>query len=141
MQMEIDVSMDYAVAPGAVALLTIDAALTDGQQVLDDNLQTDATELNRVTGDAGIGQRVWLQPSGDRLSLRYRARVAVTRPVEDLTALAVAPAWRVPAEAAAFLRPSRYANRTCSPPSPGAGSGISTAAQRLPPSATGWRPR
>jgi len=108
MRIEIDVKMDYQLGPDAIAFLTIDAARTDGQTVVEDRLETGATELNRIDGEWGVGQRVWAQLPDDNLTLRYHALVDVTRPPADLETLASPPSHLLPAEAISFLRPSRY---------------------------------
>ncbi|ARE39203.1 Transglutaminase-like [Rhodovulum sp. P5] len=108
MEIEIDVKMNYTLGPGATACLVIGAADTDGQTVLDSRLETNAAELNRIDGEAGVGQRIWVQLSQDTLSLTYHARVDVSRANTPLESLAAVPLHQLPAEALSFLRPSRY---------------------------------
>jgi len=108
MQIEIDVTMEYDLGPDNPAALSIEAARTTGQNVIEDRLDIEGAEITRIDGEAGIGHRVFAHSADGGLRLHYRALVDATRAAEQLQGLASAPMHALPAEAISFLRPSRY---------------------------------
>jgi transglutaminase-like putative cysteine protease len=108
MQIEITVAMDYLLSPNETVLLFLDAAETEGQIVVESTLEVGNASLSRMTGEYGVGQRVWATVDGDRLGLQYRAKVKVTRTDVALEGLAAMPVHSLPAEALLALRPSRF---------------------------------
>lgn len=108
MSLNIDVAMDYALEHGDPVLLTITAAQTHGQNVLESELEIEGATLRWIDGAGRLGQRVWAATRGDRLRLRYRARVDVTRPDIALHGLGASPWHALPTDVFEFVRPSRY---------------------------------
>ena len=108
MRLNINVSMDYALAPDDPALLAITAAHTDGQTVLESDLAIENATVRWIDGEGGIGDRVWAATQGPRLKLRYRARVDVIRPDVVLGSLTAAPLHALPGDVLTFVRPSRF---------------------------------
>jgi transglutaminase-like putative cysteine protease len=108
MDLQITVTMAYQLAYGDAPLLTLEVAQTEGQTLLDSRLEVQNATLHRMAGEGGLGQRVWAMIDGDRLDLRYCARVAITRPDVVLEPMAAMPISSLPAEALTALRPSRF---------------------------------
>lgn len=108
MRMMIEVDLDYHLAAPGAAILSIEAAQTDCQQVLASDLRLDPALAPRlVPGDEGVGRKMALHVP-DRLSCRYRADLRIDRPAPDLPRLAALPVEDLPAEALRALMPSRY---------------------------------
>jgi transglutaminase-like putative cysteine protease len=108
MQITIDVSMTYTFPEANTVCLVLEVAATEGQEILEQNLQIGDATVTRIAGDAGVGQRMWAQIPGTEMRLDYHARVDVTRPAAGLAGLQSALLHDIPAEAAPYLRPSRY---------------------------------
>ncbi|MDD7970949.1 transglutaminase-like domain-containing protein [Roseinatronobacter alkalisoli] len=108
MRIAIDVTMDYQLAGAETVLLTLDAAETDGQKVLQSALDIADATLHRIPGEGGTGARVCASVTSDRLKLRYSAVVDVTRSEIMLDALPQAGLGALPPEALSCLRPSRF---------------------------------
>lgn len=108
MQLSIEVDLHYSVASPGAAILTLEAARTEGQEIRSESLDLTPSEAVRtVPGDEGIGQRR-LIPITDRLECRYRAQILVTRPRPVLATMKVAEIPDLTAEALRYLLPSRY---------------------------------
>ena len=105
---EIDVSMSYRLGPERTALLALEAAATVGQEIVEQSFDITNADLHPLAGENRIGRRCWAVLADRDLSLRYSARVDVTRPKVSLDGLSEAPLQTVPAEFYAYLRPSRY---------------------------------
>jgi len=108
MKLDIDVAMTYRLGPERTALLTLEAARTPCQRVLDEQLVIDHARLSVIEGEWGIGQRRWARVTGDTLKLRYRAKLLVSREAVSLQDLSATPMHGLPSEQLSFLRPSRY---------------------------------
>jgi len=108
MRLSINVSMDYAIAPGDPALLVLSAAQTDGQTVVESTLEIENATLRWIEGEARLGQRVWATAEGTRMKLRYTAQVDLTRPEVSLHKLGATPVHRLPGGLVTFVRPSRF---------------------------------
>ena len=108
MRISIRVDVDYQIYADQAILLTIEAAQTDGQTVVDSWLQIDTATLHRMAGEGAVGGRVWAFAVGERFVVRYGATVDVDRATVDLTALGADPMHALPAEVLTYLRPSRY---------------------------------
>ncbi|KEO56146.1 transglutaminase-like domain-containing protein [Thioclava pacifica] len=107
MRISIDVQMTYQFsAPNTVALV-LEAAHAPGQEIISENLDLGAATLTRIAGDCDVGQRIWAQV-GTEMQLHYQAQIDITRPALDLTRMQAAPLYALPAEAAPYIRPSRY---------------------------------
>jgi len=108
MAIGIDVSMEYLLEGDPMVLLTLEAARTAGQTVLQERLGVADATVARVDGQDGVGQRVWARVEGARMRLRYRATVEVTRPATALEQLGPTPMHALPGSLLGALRPSRY---------------------------------
>lgn len=108
MKLGIDVHMDYQLDGDDTALLVLAAAHGHGQSVRESTLEVENASLDWIDGEGGLGQRVWAMVRGDRLKLRYRASVDITRPQAELQRLAPTPFHALPAEVITYLRPSRF---------------------------------
>lgn len=105
---EIDVSMSYRLGPERSALLALEAATTDGQEIIDHRLEVTGAELHHIAGEDRVGRRCWAVLPDRNMTLRYRARVDVTRSPVKLDGLTQSPNREVPADVYAYMRPSRY---------------------------------
>lgn len=108
LQIEIKVALEYQISTDENVLLTLEVAETEGQTLRESSLCIDNATLMRIEGEGGVGQRVWAKIVGDRLNLRYCAKVDVTRPDVALDGLAAMPIHSLPTEALTCLRPSRF---------------------------------
>jgi transglutaminase-like putative cysteine protease len=108
MLINIDATMDYQLCGDDTILLTIEAAGTEGQTLLENSLSIENATLHRISGAGMVGSRVWACVTGDRLRLRYHAQVVVTRSAAVLEDLAATPLHALPGDVLTYLRPSRY---------------------------------
>lgn len=108
MQIEISVALDYQLSPNEAVLFQLEAANTEGQVIVESTLVVDNAVLHVLAGEFGVGQRVWATITGDRLGLRYHAKIDVIRPDVALETLEAMPNSSLPAEALTALRPSRF---------------------------------
>ncbi|EPX85034.1 transglutaminase-like domain-containing protein [Salipiger mucosus] len=108
MQIDIDIAMQYQVFGDPTALLTIEAAHYPGQIIQSQFIDIAGATVTRIQGESGVGQRIWAHLPNENLSLRYTARVDVTRCNTDISYLSAAPTHTLPSEAIGYLRPSRY---------------------------------
>ncbi len=108
MHIDIDVFMDYQLSQDEAVLLAIEAAQTQGQTVVESDLDIQNATLRRVEDDGTVGQRVWAVPSDQRLTLRYRAKVHVARSAQVLRDLNATPVHMLPGDVIPYLRPSRF---------------------------------
>lgn len=109
MRLQIDVTLDYYFAEPADVLLAVEVAQLPDQVLIEDLLTVDGATgpLTPVAGEDGIGRRTWLNASGP-LRASYRATLDVTRAPAPIEKLPICPHARLPAEAIAYLWPSRY---------------------------------
>lgn len=108
MLLNIDVQMHYTLAKPCTVALVLEAAEMPGQIVRSAALDLGDAHVTRIAGDMGVGSRIWAQVPGEEMRLHYTAEVEVTRPAADLTGLTAAALHEISAEAAPFIRPSRY---------------------------------
>ncbi|MGR3804494.1 transglutaminase-like domain-containing protein [Marinibacterium profundimaris] len=108
MRIRIDVDMHYRFTRPNTVFLALEAARTEGQEILHQNLTITEASLTRVEGDAGVGERIWAQVTATEMALSYDAEVDITRPAVSLNTLEAAPLHRIPGPVAPYLRPSRY---------------------------------
>ena len=108
MHIDIDIVMDYELSCAEPVLLTLDAARTDGQTVLDALLEVDGATLRWIDAEDLVGQRVWAFVTDTPFKLRYRASVEVIRPFIPLDSLAATPFHDLPGTVISDLRPSRF---------------------------------
>ncbi|MEQ5869023.1 transglutaminase family protein [Sagittula sp. NFXS13] len=108
MQIQIDVALHYRFARANTVFIAIEAAETDGQTILSQWIDMPGAIVKRIKGDSDVGERIWAQvPQGD-MWLTYTSTMNVTRTRSDLSTLNAAPRHDIPAQAAPYLRPSRY---------------------------------
>jgi transglutaminase-like putative cysteine protease len=109
MRLQIDVELDYHFPEPADVLLAVEVAQLPDQVLIGDLLTVDGAggPLTPVAGEDGIGQRTWLSASG-RLRATYRATVEVERTLRPVGGLPICRHADLPAEAIAYLWPSRY---------------------------------
>ena len=108
MRLNIDVTMDYQLTGHDTVLLTLEAAQTDGQVVIESALDVEGADLRGIEVEGMPGRRVWAHVTSDRMKLRYRALVEVTRAGAALERLAGTPMRDLPGEVVSYLRPSRF---------------------------------
>ncbi|WP_444789812.1 transglutaminase-like domain-containing protein [Roseinatronobacter sp. NSM] len=108
MRITIDVKLDYTLSEEETVLLTLEAAQTDGQTVLEAGLEVNAVDQHRITGESGVGGRVCAVVTGGKLNLRYHASVQVSRDDTVLEQLAQMPLESLPPQVLTYLRPSRF---------------------------------
>ncbi|KEP71327.1 transglutaminase family protein [Thioclava sp. BHET1] len=108
MRILIDVLMQYRFVQANTVTLVLEAAQMPGQEVVHADLDLGPAQISRIAGDSDVGQRIWARvPAGD-MQLRYRAEVNVTRQSVPLSGLRAMQLHEICAEAAPYIRPSRY---------------------------------
>lgn len=108
MQAQIAVHLAYT-TPRPCALLLQIEAFSDGAQTITSErlLFNAAPDLHRITGESGLGYRIWLQ-ANETFICDYEATVDVQRPEVDLADLPYTPLIRLPSEVTPYLMASRY---------------------------------
>lgn len=108
MRLTIEADLDYFLPRPADVLLQVEVAALPDQRIETASLTVGSDHpLGAVAGEDGIGQRCWVR-GADRLVATYRATVTLTRAAVDIATLPPTPARLLPAEAVAYLLPSRY---------------------------------
>lgn len=108
MDMQIDVTVDYALSSPGAAILVIEAAAVAGQELHGAWIDLgDLQHFGRVRGEEGVGERIVLG-LGPHLNCRYSAKVVVTRPRPDPAQLQFVPVEQLPGDALRYLLSSRY---------------------------------
>lgn len=108
MRLHIDVTMDYQLTGHDTVLLTLEAARTEGQTVVESVLAVEGADLTWIEQDGMPGRRVWAHVTSDRMKLRYHALVEVTRDAVAIEQLAATPMPELPGDVVSYLRPSRF---------------------------------
>lgn len=108
MRIQIDLAMHYAFNRPNTVFLAVESAYTWGQWIVDERIDLGTAQVTRIAGDDAVGQRIWAQVPDNALWVNYSATVDVTRPPVALDQLQAMPLHAIPAEAAPYLRPSRY---------------------------------
>ncbi|OCX62287.1 transglutaminase [Thioclava sp. SK-1] len=108
MRITVDVTMTYRFTAPNTVFLVIEAAHTEGQQIVSESLNLGDATVTRISGDSGVGERIWAQVPGQEMVLNYAATVDITRPNTTLSGLAADEFHQLPAEVVPYLRPSRY---------------------------------
>jgi transglutaminase-like putative cysteine protease len=107
-RLAIETELDYSFAARSAVLLQIEAAMIPDQRVEQHAIALSPVDhFARIPGHDGTGDRIWLDVES-RLSVTYRAEVAVHRTVADLASLPATEPHLLPAEAVEYLMPSRY---------------------------------
>lgn len=104
MRLNIDVDLDCTLTTSDAALLMVVVASGDDQIVVTSELDVGQATLRRL----GETAMMWVIPTANDLTLRYRATVEITRNKTALAELQATPLHLLPAEVLPFLRPSRY---------------------------------
>jgi transglutaminase-like putative cysteine protease len=108
MKLTIDLSMDYLIQYADPVLLAIAPAWAAGQTVVQSDLAVENASLRWIEDAGGVGQRVWVVTTSERLRLRFHALVDIDRdpvPWQELDM----DAWEtLPADVLPYLRPSRF---------------------------------
>jgi len=108
MRLKIAAILDYYFPRKADVLLALEVAQMPDQRLIEDKLTVaTATPLTPVSGQQGIGRRVWTAGEGNFVA-RYEATVDVTRQPFDLARLKAAPLRELPGRVIHYLWPSRY---------------------------------
>lgn len=108
MRMEIDVVLDYRLQMPGTALLVIEAAGAQGQDVIRSSIDLGQPERTaRVPAEEGIGERVIVR-ARDRLYCHYNAEIEVTRGLPNLQNLSAVDVEDMPGDALRYLLPSVY---------------------------------
>lgn len=100
--------IDYKLPCPTDLLLQLEAAILPEQAI--ENAWIDISPVDhfaRVPGHDGIGERIWLR-ADRRLTVDYKATIAVGRIVRDVDHLAAVPMHRLPGETVEYLFGSRY---------------------------------
>ncbi|NIY80705.1 MAG: transglutaminase family protein [Rhodobacteraceae bacterium] len=108
MRIQIDVAMTYRFPNPNTVFLALEAAKVDGQTIEYESLLVGDATVSRITGDSGVGERVFAQVPGTEMILNYSALVNITRPHNGIEDLDAAPLHMIPGEVVPYLRPSRY---------------------------------
>jgi len=107
-RLSIEVDLDYYFPEAADLLLAVEVAQLPDQLLIEDLLTIDgAGPLTPIAGEDGIGRRTWMRAEGP-FRAAYRATLDVTRPAVTIEGLPATPYQALPAEAVAYLWPSRY---------------------------------
>lgn len=108
MRLNIEVDLDYHFPAAADVLLAVEVAQLPDQLLIEDMLTIDgAGPLTPIAGEDGIGRRTWMRAEGP-FRAAYRATLDITRPEVTIDGLPATPNQALPAEAVAYLWPSRY---------------------------------
>lgn len=108
MTLTIHGQLDYQFDRPTVVLLQVEAAALPEQDIRHAQMAlSDNSHFARVPAQDGIGERIWLRVAG-RLTVDYRATVAIRRIVSPIAALPMVPHHLLPGPAVQYLMPSRY---------------------------------
>ena len=108
MILNIRTQLDYQLHGPSSVLLQLEAALLADQNILEANIDVQAAKhFARVSGEDGIGDRIWVQADG-RLRCTYVASVEVARAVTDISQLNQVPPHLLPGDTVKYLMASRF---------------------------------
>jgi len=108
MDLDVNVHLRYQLSGPTDLLLHIEIADLADQRLHRSQLDTsDVEHLARVAADDGLGERIWLRANHE-FSCDYTARVAIDRPVLDISTLQAVPPHLLPGDTVRYLMPSRY---------------------------------
>jgi transglutaminase-like putative cysteine protease len=108
MNLNVEVTLTYALGAERLALVALEAAQYSGQILIENRLNVADAEISHLEGEGGIGRRKWVHTRGEKLNLNYTAAVKVTRAPVSLQILEQVPFRELPYEVLSFLRPSRF---------------------------------
>lgn len=108
MRMKIEVELDYNLAEPSPAILVLEAAGAQGQELIKTSIDTGPVDhFARVPAEEGIGERIIIR-AAQRIRCTYSAEVVVTRPEPDFASLKAVEIDEMPGDALRYLLPSRY---------------------------------
>jgi transglutaminase-like putative cysteine protease len=109
MRLLVHTTLDYGFDAPTDVLLQIEAAANLSEQAVEASQLDLSPHLHfaRVPAQDAIGERIWLRVES-RLTVDYRATVAVQRITGDLNALPAVPPHLLPGETVEYLMSSRY---------------------------------
>lgn len=108
MHFRIEAELTYDFAEPCETLLLLEAARGPDQSVLAERLSLSPDAPVARLDDPQTGERRLVFTAAGRVTIAYRADVAVTRREEGLAGLAASAIRDLPPDALRFLRPSRY---------------------------------
>lgn len=103
MRLSVDVTLAYTLTDGDAVLLTLEAGAAEGQHIRRSTLTAGSATLHRIDS-----ARLWALDAGQRLDLRYRATVDITRTHAPLASLTAQPMHALTGDVLTYLRPSRF---------------------------------
>lgn len=107
-QLHVKVNLDYELSQPGPAILVIEAAGADGQELTRTELDVGNVEhFARVPAEEGIGEKIIIR-AADRIRCTYEATVFVTRKNIDISQLPAMEMDEMPGDALRYLLPSRY---------------------------------
>lgn len=108
MRMQIDVTIEYGLQSPGPAILLIEAAGVQGQELLSTFIDFGPLDhFARLAAEEGIGERIIIR-TAEQINCRYQAQVRVTRPRPDFARLVANEVDEMPGDALRYLLPSRY---------------------------------
>jgi transglutaminase-like putative cysteine protease len=108
MRITIRAQLDYQFDHPTDILLQMEAAAIPEQWVEAANIAiSDTLHFARVPAHDDIGERIWLRAEG-RLTVDYRATIAIQRILTDCVDLPAVPPHQLPGETVQYLMASRY---------------------------------
>ena len=108
MQAQIAIHLAYTTPSPCALLLQIEAFSDETQTIQSERLMFNAApDLHRITGESGLGQRIWLQ-ADKTFICDYEATVDVHRTDVDLANLPFTALTLLPSEVTPYLMASRY---------------------------------
>ena len=108
MKLAITAQLDYNFYHPTDVLLQLEAAAIPEQLIEHAHINVLGSHyFARVAAHDMIGERIWLRAEG-RMTVDYRATVAIHRLLDDCRALAKIPPHMLPGETVQYLMPSRY---------------------------------
>lgn len=108
MRLQIDVKLKYLMPTAVDVLLTIEAAQTFDQFLIEDQLLVDGSgPLRPIEGEESLGRRTWMRAQGEFIA-SYRATVDVDRQIPVLAGAGLIPPRELPALVIPYIWPSRY---------------------------------
>ncbi|MFC3711747.1 transglutaminase family protein [Sphingoaurantiacus capsulatus] len=108
MKLRIHTQLDYQLAQPTDVLLQLEAAAIPEQIIESAHIAlSDCAHFARVPAHDLIGDRLWLRAEG-RLTVDYRAVIAINRVLTDCGTLEKVPPHQLPGETVQYLLSSRY---------------------------------
>lgn len=107
-KIHIKVNLDYELSHPGPAILVVEAAGAEGQELTRTELDVgDVEHFARVPAEEGIGEKIIIRAT-ERIRCVYEASVSVTRKRPDIASLRAMEMDEMPGDALRYLLPSRY---------------------------------